>query len=398
MRSNRFVCIQILIAVFLVPFIIVGTLQGAEKKEVTIGYAISMTGRFADGGLDTERGYQVWLDRISQEGGLLVGDKRLPVKFKSYDDESNPSNCVKLYERLITNDKVDLLLSPWGSGNNFAASAITEKHRYPLVMVSAAARNIYERGFKYVFEVSNLPDTHMRTWFHFMKAHKDELKTAAVLYENFLFTVPMNKALCEFIEEAGVKLLMDEKYPLGGKDFTGLLLKVKALNPDVLFVLNIMPASIYVTRQANEVGVKPKVFMVNIGPMFQKEFIESLGDLSENVFEDGFWHRDLKFAGNMAFALAYEKKYNKECSSNSADAYVSCQILEEAVKKAGSLDREKIVEILRKEKFETIRGTFEYDESGINKIQRDFICQVQNGKRVIVWPEELSGAKPVFNR
>ena len=394
MRS-RYLCMQVFVVLFL--SFSAGVLQGAER-EVVIGYAVSITGKFAEGGNDTQRGYQVWLDRINKEGGLPVGNQRRPVKFVSYDDESDASNCAKLYERLINRDKVDLVLSPWGSGNNFAASAVTEKYHYPLIMVSGAAENIFERGFKYIFETSNLPTTHMETWRDFLKAYKNDIKTAAILYENFLFTVSMDKALTGFIEEAGVKLVMNEKYPLSGKDFTGLLLKVKAMNPDALFVLNIMPASIYVTRQAREVGVTPKVFMVNIGPMFREEFIVALGDLSEKVFETGFWHRDLLFRGNKEFAAAYETKYGKECSSNSADAYTSCQLLEQAVKKAGTTDREKVAEVLHKEKFESIRGPFEYDARGVNKVQKDFINQVQNRKRVIVWPKELASAKPEFMR
>ncbi len=398
MRSRRLFCLEILIAISLILSVTVGALQGAEKSEVIIGYAVSLTGRFADGGNDTHRGYQVWLDRINQGGGLQVGNKKLPVKFISYDDESDASNCSKLYERLITRDKVDLVFSPWGSGNNFAASAVTEKYRYPLMMVSAAAENIFERGFKYIFETSNLATTHMETWSDFLKAYKNEIKTAAILYENFLFTVSLNKALGKFVEEAGVKLVLNEKYPLGGKDFTGLLLKAKTLNPDALFVLNIMPASIYATRQVHEIGVNPKILMVNIGPMFPEEFTVALGNLSEKVFETGFWHPDLPFAGNKEFASAHRTKYGKEPTSNTADAYVSCQVLEQAIKKSDTIDREKVVATLHKEKFETIRGSFEYDERGINKVQQDFICQVQNKRRVIVWPKELASAKPELAR
>ena len=98
------------------------------------------------------------------------------------------------------------------------------------------------------------------------------------------------------------------------------------------------------------------------------------------------------------FSLIYgvETKYAKEPSTDSAYSYLSCQVLEQAIKKAGTIDREKIAAVLHKEKFDTILGLYEYDERGINKAQRGFICQVQSKKRMIVWPKDLSNAIPQF--
>jgi branched-chain amino acid transport system substrate-binding protein len=398
MKSKRFVCIGSLVIFSLLLLTLAGTIQAAEKKEVTFGYAVSLTGKFSVEGNETQRGYQLWLEQVNKAGGLQVGNKRYPVRFIPYDDESDASTCVKFYEKLITGDKVDLILSPWGSGNNFAASAVAEKYRYPIIMSSASAISIWQRGFKYIFETTQLSPTMMQPWLSFLKAYNKEIKTAAILYENFLFTVALNESLSKFVQDAGVKLLLSEKYPMGGKDFTGILLKVKGSNPDALFVLNIMPASVYATRQAHEVGVTPKLLMVNIGPMYREEFIRGLGDLSEKVYESGFWHPDLPFPGAQNFWKNFQTKFGKEPSTDVSYAYISCQVLEQAIKKTRAIDREKLNETLHKEKFETILGPYEYDERGINKAQRGFICQVQNKKRVIVWPTDLSEAKPEFMR
>jgi branched-chain amino acid transport system substrate-binding protein len=376
----------------------VGIIQASETKEITIGYAVSLSGRFGVEGKETDRGYRMWRDQINQAGGLTVGKKRYPVKFVFYDDESNPSICAKLYDKLITRDKVDLILSPWSSGLNFAASAVAEKYRYPVIMSSASATKLFERGFKYIFETTQLSPTMMAPWTGFLKANSGKIKTVAILYENFLFTLALNKSLVENVKEAGAKLVLNEMYPIGGKDFTGLLLKVKGVNPDALFVLNIMPASVYATRQANEVGVRPKLLMVNIGPMFEEEFIGGLGDLSERVYESGFWHPELPFAGAKKFAKEFETIYNKRPSTDAAYAYISTQVLTQAIGKAGSIDRETLTKTLRSGKYQTILGPYDYDERGVNKVQEGFICQVQNKERVIVWPKDLANAKPQFIR
>ena len=375
-----------------------GFFQAAEADELTVGYAVSLTGRFGMEGKETGRGYNLWREQTNKGGGLLVGDKRYMIKFVTYDDESNPSVNTKMYEKLITRDKVDLILSPWGSGINFAASAVADKYHYPIVMSSASATKIWERGFKYIFETTQLSPTMMEPWKSFFKAYKDQIKTVAILYENFLFTLALRESLVKDLKEAGVELVLDEKYPLGGKDFTGLLLKVKGVNPDALMVLNIMPASVYATRQAHEVGLQPKMIAVNIGPMFEEEFIGGLGDLSEKVYESGFWHPKLPYSGAEQFAKDFEAAYNKKPSTDAAYAYISTQILSQAIKQAGTIDREEVNKTLHSGKFETILGPYEYDEWGVNKSQRGFLCQVQNKERVIVWPKDLANAQPQFLR
>jgi len=396
MRSKHFVFFGIM-AVFSLA-LLAGAVQAAEKKEVTIGYSVSLTGKFSPEGNETQRAYQLWLEQVNKAGGLQAGSQKYPVKVITYDDESDPSMSVKLYEKLITGDKVDLILSPWSSANNFAASAVAEKYHYPIVMSAAAANPIFERGFKYIFETTQLASTLVEPWLSFLKNYNKEIKTVAILYENHLFPLSLNENLTKVVKEAGAKLVLDEKYPLASKDFTGIMLKVKGLNPDAVFVLSLMPAPLYATRHANEVGVKPKLFMVNFGPMYREEFIVGLGDISEKVFETGFWHPNLPFPGAKEFARDYEAKYKRPPTTDAAYAYIACQILEQGIKKAGSIDKEKVAATLHKEKFQTILGPYEYDERGVNKTQIGFICQVQKKERMIVWPSDLANAKPEFMR
>lgn len=398
MKSGRFCFLGVLAAFCLVLSAGQGILQASEKKEVTIGYATSMTGRFSVEGSEVNRGYQLWLGEINEAGGLQVGDKKYPIKVIHYDDESNSSTCSKLYEKLITRDKVDLTLSPWSSGMNFAASAVVEKYHYPMIMSSAAAIKIFDRGFHYIFETTPLTSTMMEPWRGFLEAHRDKIKTVAILYENFLFTLALNQSLVKYVKEAGAKLVLHEKYPIGGKDFAGLLLKVKGANPDALMVLNIFPASVYATRQANEVGVAPKLFMVNNGPTQKKEYIEALGKLSEKVYETGYWHPELPYPGAKEFVTKFQTKFSRTPPPDAAWAYISCQILEQAIKKAGTIDREQLTKTLHSAKFSTINGSYEYDERGVNKDQSGFLAQVQNKERVIVWPKEVANADSQFMR
>ena len=379
-----------------------GSAAAADKKEIVIGYAISQTGRFSTEAIDSQRGYELWRDEVNAAGGIFVKDlgKKLPVRFIAYDDKSDASTSAKLYERLITVDNVDLLLGPWGSGINFAVTAITEKHGYPLLLTSASSDGIYARGFKHIFLAGELASHDAIPVSDYLLSVKDRVKTIAVIYENFIFTETVFNAFMKRMEGNGPQVVMAEKYPLGGQSFLGLLAKAKSLNPDAVIVLHLMPASIYVTRQMREVGLVPKFYFVLIGPMF-KEFLEGLGDLAEGVTEHGYWHPALPFPTTKAFQVNFEKKFNRPPSTDAAHAYIGTVVIQQAIEKAGTLDRAKLSEAMHREEFQTIAGLYKYDEAGRNVLERQFFVQVLNGRRTIVWPKDLAEAParfPVFGK
>ena len=107
-----------------------------DKKEITFGYSISLTGKFSTDATDTHKAYQMWAEDTNKAGGITVKDRKLPIKLVHYDDASDTNTAIRNYERLVTRDEVNFLLSPWGSGHNFAVTAATEKYRYPMVLSS----------------------------------------------------------------------------------------------------------------------------------------------------------------------------------------------------------------------------------------------------------------------
>jgi branched-chain amino acid transport system substrate-binding protein len=375
-----------------------GSLASAQQpgKEIVIGYSISLTGKFSSEAPEVHRAYQLWAEEVNKQGGIAVKEAggKLPVRLVYYDDSSDTNNAINNYERLITKDKVDLVLSPWGSGHNFAITPLTEKYHYPVILATASADRIFERNFKYIFETTQLSSKMYDALIDYLGTVKDRVKTVAIAYENFLFTQSLHDAVKPKLEKAGFQIVADEQYPMAGQDYTSLLTKIKGAKPDAFLLIDIMPSSIYVTRQMNEVGFKPTLYSVNIGPMFTDQFIGKLGGLTEGVIESGFWSPDLPYESARAFFDAFVSKYKKEPSTDAAYAYIAVQVLQQAIEQAGTLNREKIAQTLHSGKFSTILGPYEYDERGINKHQMVFLCQVQNGKRVIVWPKEVAKAPP----
>jgi branched-chain amino acid transport system substrate-binding protein len=335
----------------------------------------------------------MFIDETNAAGGVMVKSvgKKLPIRLVQYDDQSDPSAAAKLYEKLITSDKVDLLFSPWGSGPNFAVTAVTEKHKVPMVLASASADNIFNRGFKYIYATTDIASVLPRPLVDVLKAKKAEVKKVAVLYENFLFTTSLNEVFTKSVKDEGFDLVLNERYPLASQDFSGMMTKVKAASPDALITLCMMPACIYATRQAREAGVTPKLFHINIGPMYVKEYMDPLGPKNtEGIVETGFWHPDLPYPGARAFHDRFTARYGRPPSTDAAYAWMAAQHLFQAVEKAGTLDREAINATFKKEEFTSIGGSFKYDERGVNVHPRPFLSQVQDGKRVVAWPTDLT--------
>ena len=271
------VCAAIVAAVWLQSTAFSALAQDANKKEIVFGYSDSLTGKYSTEATDLHHGYQLWAEDTNKAGGIQLKDRKLQVKLDYYDDASDANAAIRNYERLITGDQVDFVLSPWGSGHNFAISTVAEKYKYPIVLATAAADEIFNRNFKYIFAATQMASSFYDALGGYLSTKKDEFKTVAIAYENFLFTQSLHDNLLKRLEKTDLRVVDDEQYPLGGQDFTSLLTKAKAANPDAFIAINIMPASIYLTRQMAEIGFKPKLYSVNIGPMFTKEFIEGLG-------------------------------------------------------------------------------------------------------------------------
>lgn len=379
---------------FLTP-VVGGT---AEKTEIVIGGVTSSTGKFSIEGSDALRGMTIWVEEVNAKGGIFVKNigKRLPIKFINYDDRSDTSACVKLYERLINVDKVDWLLPPWGSASTFAVTALTERNKIPLITASAASEKIFERGFKYIFVVNPLARTMVSGGPNFLATIKDQIKSVAVLYENNLFTLSLKEFNEKGLNEKGFNIVMSEMYPLGCKDFSSILIKVKAINPDALILLNIMPSSIYVTKQLAELDIKPKIYIVLTGPNYVVEFIEGLGKMAENVCELLAWRPEIPFRGGKEFSIRCEKRFGKKPGPDVAYEYVSGQLFEQAVEKAGTLDREILNKTLHSEEFYTIVGPMKYNEAGLNNYEISGLAQVQDGKAVIISPPGLASGKIRF--
>jgi len=250
----------------------------AEGKPIVIGVSLSATGRYADTGKYQQEACLLWEEIVNKRGGLLGR----PVKFIVYDDQSDPTRGAQLFEKLITQDNVDLVLGPYSSAVTQAVSTVTEKYKFPMVAGGASADELWQRGYKYIFGVYTPAPAYFEGMIEILA--KEGIKTMAVVNEDSLFPKSTVKGAIEMAEKQGIKIVFREEYPVKATDVSSLLLKAKAANPDVLLGGSYLPDSLLIHRQAKDLNLNPKVFTYSVGPALPEFYQEKEPRRSEQTY------------------------------------------------------------------------------------------------------------------
>lgn len=369
---------------------------------ITFGAAVSLTGKTSNEGKYTKDGYDLAVEAINNAGGIKVGDKAYKIALKVYDDESNPDTSAKLTEKLITEDKVNLLLGPYGSGPTLNATTIAEKYKVPMVEANGAAENIFSRGFKYSFGILSPGKNYLRGVLDMALSLDPNLKTVAILVENDNFSLEVADGAKQFAESKGLKVIYNEKYPSATKDVSSLVTVVKGLNPDIILGAGHLQDSILIVQTVKNLGVNPKLMGFSVGPA-TPEFRDSLKKDADYIVTGAQWTTALKINGDDVFKTPenYTKlfmaKYNYEPPYQAAESSAALITYQKALEKAGSLDPDKVRDALAKLEFTSFYGLIKFDERGINIYKPMAVEQLQtDGKKRTVWPSDVAEAKPQY--
>src|SRR5215471_532889 len=354
---------------------------------VRIGIALSQTGNLADSAGPYFKGLDLWREQANAHGGLAGR----PIEFVIYDDRSEPATAAKLYEKLITDDKVDLVMSSLGSATTATGSAVADKHKIIMINGGGAAEAIQQRGFKYVFQTAARISSYADGIVPMIEKYK--IKSIALVSRDYAAARDISRAIKEKITGLDVKVVMDEYFPAGTADFSSQIAKGQQLQPDLWIGLLYPSEAIETVRQFHSMNYMPKFFIAN--GVSQDDFISSAGKDAEYALGMSLYEPSLPSEGNKEFVKTYHDKYNADPGYYAAFGFVAGTVLEAAVKKAGSIDTEKVREVLTTLKLGSVMGKHEVDPATYMQIGvRGLVVQVQNGKREVVWPEDYKTAEP----
>jgi branched-chain amino acid transport system substrate-binding protein len=375
-----------LIAVIVTSVVAVPGLVQAQQP-VRIGASIAITGGDAIQGGYVREGYLLCQKHVNEKGGVLGR----PMEFLIRDDGSDPKTAVGLYETLITEDKVDAVMGPYGSPITDAVADVTEKHRKLMVAPAAATTSIWEKGRRSLIMV--LSPLEASTEGTIDLAARHGLKTIALI--GSLARPAIIKGALELARKQGLEVVVHETFPAGTTDFSAILNNVKAAKPEVLVVGAPVAEAIAFTRQVRELDVDVKMYGATPGGAFP-DYYKTLGNTAEFVYSGSQWEPGLPYPGNQEFVAAYQQEFTRAPASNAAASYAGCQLFVDAVKRADSLDSDKLREVLLKLKSQTVIGDFAVDERGFQVAHKAITIQWQDGQSAVVWPDAAATSKPRF--
>jgi branched-chain amino acid transport system substrate-binding protein len=366
---------------------------------IVLGTAMSQTGKYAREGKFYVDAYQMTVDAINKAGGVKVGGKSYMLELKMYDDQSDPNLCVRLYTRLVTSDKVNLLLGPYSSGITIPASSVSEKYEIPMIQGGGASGQIFSRGYKYIF--GTLP----KAEFYFLSAVaaaanlNPPAKTAALVYSNEAFDRSVADGSRQLLKDYKIEKVYDEEYQPATQDFTSILAVIKSKNPDLILVAGHEENSLNFIRQAQASDVSPKMWVFTVGPP-TGDFRKTLGKAAEYVYGVTPWLEDMEIGGEIfrsarEFGKQFKERFGYEADYHVASGAADVLAYKFAIEKANSLDPKKVRDALAGLDVETLYGRVKFETTG-QIAMGQVLIQIQDGKLVPVYAAGKFVGKPGY--
>jgi len=395
---------RVVILVLLVSILLITSLTGCTKaddsqKVIKFGAALPLTGGLAMEGDKHQKGYDLWAEETNKAGGITVDGEQYQVEIIYYDYQSDNATAVKLAEKLITEDNVDFLLGPMGSGAAKAVSAVTEKYQVPMIAPSASSLEVFTEGYEYIFGIftENATLTEPLADIALSKG----VESVAIISRNDLFPISIANEIIASCESRGIEVKYFDQYAIGTTDFSVMLIDMAATNPDWLFMTGYAEDGLQFFRQVKELNIETKMQSMVAGAAF-REFVDGLGADSEYITTACWWHEVVTYEapdvfGNSAnFVKVFEQRYGFRPDYPHAGAAASAVILAQAIEKANSLDPKVVRDVLDSERFETFFAPVDFADNGIGAGYVPPVMQIIGGEHLVIYPEVIKQADFVY--
>jgi len=381
----------IFLIVFFVSAFITVSLCQAGKEALRMGATVSLEGKYTETSFMIRNAYKLWVEQVNKRGGLLGR----PVKLILYDDKSNKDRVRPLYEKLITQDRVDLVLAPYGTPLTLVASEVTERHGYVMVACAAAGEQIWERGYRYVFGMHALSKRYFIGYLDLVA--RNGIESMAILFEKTPFNITAARGAQQWADRFGLRVDINQGFE-SPQEFPGLVQQLKAKNVGGLVFSAYPPECYTFIGLMEKAGYRPQTMAFSIAPALPG-FHRRVGTYADGIFGPSQWEADkrIPFPGTVNFIDAFIRVSGKVPSYHAGGAYGSCQILEKVIIRTRSFDHENIMNAIHTLDTVTVTGRFKVDHAGRQIGHNPIIIQWQNGKKEIVYPAQMMTSQPQFN-
>jgi branched-chain amino acid transport system substrate-binding protein len=359
--------------------------QQPAQVPVTVGAAMPQSGLLADLAADLGKALLLWQEEVNAAGGLQ--GRRVELQF--LDDRSESTDSGRVYEKLIREYKAELLVGPFGSAAALGAAAAAERGHRVLVNATGASRAVHTSGFRYVFQSATPLGAYGAGALEIARAQG--LKRVMLLAREDPSSREMAARAREDALAQGFATGEVEIYAQGSVDFMPLVARARAAGAEAWIAFGLPQDAAEMVKNFRKLGFAPRLFVAQGAA--EADFMKRVGQDAEYAVGIVAYDRRARTRGNAEFAQAYAKKWSAEPGLLAAEGYAAAKLLEEAVRRAGGFDQEKLREALSSLETETPLGGYKVDRAGAQLAARTLLVQVQRGRREIVWPEAVATAK-----
>ncbi|KXS31332.1 MAG: amino acid ABC transporter substrate-binding protein [Candidatus Gallionella acididurans] len=370
----------------------------AAAQDVVLGASVQLTGPVANTGRYYRDSYQFAVDKINAAGGVKIAGQSHKLVLKLYDNQSDVNLSMRQYTQLVTEDKVNLLLGPFASNFALADSAISEKYKVPMVQGGGASDQIFARKFQYIFGTLAPASNYFGSTISMLKLLKPAPKSVALLYADDAFDVSVAEGTRPMLKQAGLNVVLDERYSTNATDFNSLLSQIKSQNADVVLVAGHETEILNFVRQAKSLEVAPKMYSFTVG-VPSEDFRKALGRDANYAFGMTPWLpsaelKDRWFGDAGQFAKAYKAKFGYDPDYHAASGAADVEALVQAMEDAGSLDPQKVRDALARIRFDSLYGPIAFNANGqielpqmVIQVQGDNVVEIYGLKGLIKQPK-----------
>lgn len=357
----------------------------AQPPPMLVGAAFPQSGVLAELAAELRKALLLWQEEVNAGGGL---DGR-SVELKLLDDRSESLDAGRLYDQLILEHKADLLIGPLGSAATLGAAGAAERNRRVMVNGTGAARAVQKSANRYVFQ--SAPPLASYGAGALELARGQGLKRLVLLARDD----PGSREMAARTREAALKQGFGvggvETYSASADDFLPQVARARAAGAEAWIAFGLPKDAVEMVKAFQKAGYAPRLFVAQGAA--QADFVTRLGQAAEYSVGIAPYSPRARTQGNAGFVQAYTKKWSAEPGATAAEGYAAARLLEAAVRRAGSLDQDKLREALSALEIETPIGPYKVDASGAQLAARALLTQVQRGRREVIWPEAYATAQ-----
>ena len=369
---------------------------------IVLGAPLGLTGSLTKESALTKQGYDLWLDWINKQGGINVDGTKHPVTIKYYDDTSNANQSAVLMQKLITEDKANFLLGPYGSAATATDAAIAEQNQIPMVEANGAAQSIFNQGYKYTFGVLSPANKYLQGVVDMAATLNPKPTRIAMLSADDNFSLEVAQGIVDYAPTKGMQVVLYKKYKNGATTLTAEVQAAKAVTPDIVLNSGHLAEAIAIHKAAKEQKLNAKIFAYSVGPS-TPDFIKSLGKDANFVYDGSQWTPQVKYEPAFYLSVAdyvaaYKAKYPDQGDPDYhvAESTAACLALQRAIENAKSLDPKKVRDALVALDVTTFYGQIKFDSRGINIYKPMVVEQIQDGAHHTVYPTDVADKQPMY--